>query len=236
MFSNTDGYAGLAILCVALDSRVRMWLVPGAGVTTQNISVPVESQSSETFELDLADDFCRILDDPGHQYALAGVEDLVRPQSKKGQAEFDAFARLAAALPLDFQPAAVEGSHHDCTVAGAKWQLKLAALNAKTDRYVASVQKQVGRCGAKRKHAQYASEDFDYLCVQMPAASQSAYVFPVSVLMERGKVGRGGCCTGTLHFYPHRRAHPKTDWVEAYRIDLTSPRRALRDYRRVVAS
>jgi len=40
--------------------------------------------------------------------------------------------------------------------------------------------------------------------------------------------------TGHLHMYPHRYAHPKTRWVEDYKIDLSTRETALIDYYRIV--
>lgn len=244
VFSGTTGYEGLAVLCIALDSRIRMWFVPGDAVTGESMRIPTESRSSrqgycgyETFELDLADDLCRALREPEPHYVLRPVEELVRPVSVKGQAEYEAYRRLEAALPLEFEPARVEGSPHDCTVAGARWQLKLASLEPRTDRYQTSVQKAAGRLpGKKRKHSQYAAEDFDYLCVQLPADRQCAYLFPMRLLLARGLAGRLDCSAGTIHFYPHRKAHKKTSWVEAFRLDLSDRRAALAAHRRITSS
>lgn len=241
-FTGTSGYDGMALLCVALDSRIRMWMMPGSSTSTSTVAIPTVNQSCrrryaryETFELDLADDFLKILADPGSDYRLQPADDFMAPSSRNGKAEYLAFKQLQSSLPLSFEPAAVEASHYDCTVDGTKWQLKLACYNKATDRFGATAQKQIGRVGGKRKHSQYDSEDFDWLCVQMPAEHKAAYLFPMSLLLQRRLAGRPDCSIGTLHFYPHRKAHPKTRWTEDYRLDLSDPRRALADYRRIVS-
>ena len=239
-FSDTAGYQGLAVLCIALDSRQRMWLIPGGCITSDNVRIPVEATCKfrrgyvdhETFELDLADDFLRYMS--SEHINLAPVNMLVRPTSVKGQTEFDAYQRLTAAIPLNFQPADIEGSHHDCSVNGSKWQLKLACYIPSTNRYMCTAQKQNGRCSGKRKHSQYAAADFDFLCVQMPANLQRAYLIPMAVLIQRRLAGRSDCTTATVHFYPHRKAQKRSAWVENFSIDLSSPRKALADYENVI--
>lgn len=242
-FTCTAGYDGLAVLCIALDSRVRMWLVKGCEIGNC-LSFPTEYQttrrkygSHETFELDLVDDFLTLIHQPGDLITLSSVKQLVEPSSRNGRAEFKAYQHLTTALPLDYRPAPTEGLAYDCLVNGQRWQLKLATLNKVTDRYSASAQKAAGRQGAgkKRKHSQYAEDDFEWLCVQLPAHVQIAYLLPMSQLVAHGLAGRPDCSNATLHFYPHRCSQTRTEWLTAYQIDLSDQGKALADYKRIRA-
>ena len=240
-FTCTSGYDGLAVLCIALDSRVRMWLLPGSAIG-DSVCFPTTYQdtrqkygSYETFELDLADDLVALLRHPPQGIQLYSKAQLVEPTSRNGRAEFQAYQHLTAALPLEFHPAPSEGLPYDCVVDGQRWQLKLAALNEATDRYTATAQKSAGKQGAgkKRKHSQYAEEDFEWLCVQLPSDMQMAYLIPMKQLAAHGLAGRLDCGSATLHFYPHRCSRTKTAWMTAYQIDLSDPEKALADYKRI---
>lgn len=240
-FSDTNGYSGLVLLCVALDSRVQFWLMPGSAVTATSVGIPTITTTQQrysqyhTFELDLADDFIRILQSPGADYQLASTAEFAVPTSQKGQREFYAFQHLKEKLPLLFTAARIEGSAYDCVVDDAKWQLKSATYLSSTDRFIVTVQKIAGRIAGskKRKHSQYAEDDFDWLCIQMPASYDSAYLIPMSVLLDRGLAGRLTCSTATVHIYPHRSAHPKTRWIDAFKINLSTPETAIADYKAV---
>lgn len=238
-FTCTRGYDGLALLCIALDSKIRMWLMPGSAASN-SVSIPTVTQTIrekyqvyETYELDLADDFLGML--ASDAFNLQPVGELVTPRSKNGLAEFGAYQRLTAQLPLHFQSAPVEGLPYDCIVDGKRWQLKLAGLNEPTDRYVATAQKQAGRVGGKRKHTQYAAADFDFLCVQLPEQLQLAYLIPMKVLVEKGLANRMDRTNATLHFYPHRSSRLKSTWINTYKIDLSSHQQALSDYRQIMS-
>lgn len=240
-FSDTDGYGGLALLCIALDSRIQFWLIPGNEVTATSVGIPTVPKASQrysqyqTYELDLADEFVNILTGLQSSYHLDAVAAFTLPTNKKGQTEFWAFQQLKERLPITFNSAQIEGSAYDHSVNGEKWQMKVATYIATTDRYIVNLQKSGGRIAnsKKRKHTQYEEADFQWLCVQMPQQHNSAYLIPMSILLERRVVGRLECTTGTLHLYPHRPAHPKTEWTKAYRIDLTSQQSAISDYNRI---
>ena len=238
-FSDTNGYGGLMMLCMALDSRVRMWLVPGDRVGGTGMKIPVESRSTrkgytdyETYDLDLADDLLRVLRDPSSSgVILAPVSTLICPTSPNGQA----FNYLKECLPLEYVPARVEGSPYDCTVDGLRWQLKLAWFDHVNDRYHANAVKQCGRFPGGRRHCQYAAVDFEWFCVQLPPELQAAYLIPMTTLVARGLADRADCGGATVHVYPHRRVR-SDDWTDAYMIDLCDPLAALADYRRICAS
>lgn len=240
-FSDTDGYGGLALLCVALNSMVKFWLMPGADVTATSVGIPTilkkgqKYAKHQTYELDLADDFVHILQHPSDSFQLDTVDNFNLPTTRKHQTEYWAFQHLKDRLPLDYTPALIEGSAHDHVVNGQKWQMKVANYTAPTDRYSVTIQKSGGRIpnSKKRKHTQYEEKDFDWLCVQLPPKLNRAYLVPFSVLLGRRMVSRLTCTTGTIHLYFHRSAHPKTKWIEDYKIDLSTHQTAMSDYRRI---
>lgn len=243
-FSDTNGYGGLALLCIALDSCVKFWLMPGDDVTATSVGIPTifkkgqKYAKHQTHEIDLADDFIHILEHPSDSFQLDTVASFNLPTNKKQQTEYWAFQHLKDRLPLDFSPAPIEGSAYDHVVDGQKWQLKVAHHTAPTDRYMVTLQKSGGRIpnSKKRKRTQYEEMDFDWLCVQLPPKLNRAYLIPFSVLLKRRLVSRSTCTTGTIHLYFHRSAHPKTEWIEDYKIDLSTHQTSMRDYRRITGS
>ena len=242
-FSDTDGYAGLLLLCIAMDDTKRLWLMLGSDVgNTTSIKIPVKRQSErrigwtdhEIHPMDLGDKLVRFLTCPVDKVAICHTSSFMRPTSEKGQAEYEAFQQLKVALPLDYQPARVEGSHYDCTVHGSKWQLKLAKkLNEKTNRYTATAQKSVGRLSGIKRKLQYSEEDFEWLLIQLPAAV--AYLIPMRILVARRLAGRTDCSNASIHIYVNP-ASWRNEWIEDYKIDLATPTVALKDYERIQAA
>jgi len=241
-FSDTIGYDGLAVICIAMDTS-RIWLIPGDEIHSNSIGIPTIQKCQRRhkyscYETDidnLPDQLVQILEAQQPQYIFQPIECFIVPASKNRRAEYDAFKRLQQILPLTYVAPDVEQQPYDYTVDGSRWQMKLASYVKTTDRYSSTVQKCAGRLsGKKRAHSQYEQDDFDWLCVQMPIDQRLLYLLPMKVLIERRVAGRLDCGSGHLHMYPHRYAHPKTQWIQNYKIDLSSQEIAIADYQRII--
>ena len=237
-FRETDGYAGLLIVFVAVHAQPpRIWLAEGTRVVSKGVKIPVEfrrgMKSDRVREVNLAtvaDAIYTI-----YMAALPGSGDYVlrspiehkKPTHKNGLAEYDAFKRLQRSLPILFIDPPAEHMSYDYSVDGKRWQLKLAVYDNKRDAYQVACNKNAGIVDGKRSCRQYEVDDFDFLCIQLPDNTVNCcYVIPQGILAKLGVVGKATKTGGNIRVYPHRRLSWKlvnTDgvhWAESYRIDF----------------
>jgi hypothetical protein len=240
-FSHTSGYAGLLIVCVALNVQPpRIFLADGSRVVSKGIFVPVhvrrEVGSDKLREVKLATVageiykiYMEAMAGPSN-YMLCSPIDHEKPTSQNALAEYNAFKRLQRSLPVMFIDPPAEHMSHDYVVDGKKWQLKLAQYNKKDNTYRVTCQKSAGRVDGKLTKRQYEVDDFDFLCIQLPVnTTDCCYIIPQGVLAEHGVIGKSANSGGAVHLYPHRRVaawksvHTAgVHWTESFRIDFAN--------------
>ena len=242
-FRYTAGYEGLLVILVACveDEEVKVWLRPGSTIAAQTLSIPKQAKGDWGYDwtvhaVELADltqalATAFLLNDIQHQ----PVCDLIKPTSSTQLVEYESHLRLEDQMPLPFKPPSSENQHHDYTVNGERWQMKVASYLARDDIFVASVKKSAGQ----RISQQYEVNDFDWLAILMPEhhllrnLPPRMYLIPMHTLEERGVVGRN--LTGaTIPVYPHRVSRANSFWANAFEIDLSTPSTALAGYHRML--
>ena len=249
-FAQNKGYGGMLLLMLAfIDGEQRAWLLPGSEVTVTKIWIALQPRRKQrdwpACEIDihrLAGKLLTALVQPG-DLTVGHVDDLVRPIAPTRLAEYEAFLRLRAQLPLDYREPPVEGRHYDYTVGGRTWQLKLAYYDCVMDDYRVGLHKKNGIVARKQGHCQYQAGDFDWLAVQLPVdyTPPTLFLIPMRELIEHGLAGRH-TAAGSMHLYPHRdrhvlgdrRAPPEPHWTQEWRIDLSSHASALTGYTRLI--
>ena len=215
-FRETDGYAGLLMIFVAVHTDPpRVWLANGADITSKGIQIAVrpkrDMKSDRLQEILLEDVGDKIFDT--HQLACNGSPHFTlrhyseheQPHDKNALAEYNAFKHLQSRLPVIFVDPPVEHMAYDYFVNDKKWQLKLARYCKKRDRYYVNCVKNGGRILSKQTKVQYAIGDFAFLCIQLPQDTYDCcYIVPEEVLQEHGLVGDHSKSDGWVSVYPHR--------------------------------
>lgn len=144
-FSNTDGYAGLFMIFMALTDPCRIWIGNGSRVVTKGVKIAVkrvrpvrrEATSDELREVDLTtvagDIYAMYMEAVSGigNYVLRSPEEHEKPTSRARMAEYIAFQHLQRSLPVLFIHPPAEHMSYDYLVGGEKWQLKLAQKNEK---------------------------------------------------------------------------------------------------------
>ena len=237
-FQGTDGYAGLLLVLVATHVQPpRIWLADGAKVVSKCVQIPVESRRTPKSDRVQAVEFSTLARaiyeiyaaalSGSSTYMLRSPMDHEKPADSSTLAEYDAFKRLQGLLPVLFVDPPAEHMSYDYLVDGKKWQLKLARYDDNSNRYNVICHREAGKVGGKRTIMQYAIDDFDFLCIQLPKdAVGCCYVIPQVVLAKHKVIGKAKS-GGAVYVYPHRTvqarycAHTaKAHWTEAYRIDF----------------
>lgn len=237
-FRQTDGYSGLLMVFIAVHTTPpRIWLADGSEVVSKGVQIPVVCQrrankriTEVTFE-NIAGVIVKIYEDAlanRNNYVLLDHTDYEKPTDRNALAEYNAFKRLQRDLPVEFEDPPSEHMAYDYMVFGTKWQLKLARYKKSYDCYHVNCCKNAGRIDRVQTKVQYAIDDFDYLCIQLPQDSEECcYVIPQAELHKRGLLGDSNKGDGYVKVYPHRqltstkKVHDGgVHWTEAYRLDF----------------
>ena len=241
-FGDTNGYAGLLIVFVAIHTQPpRIWLAEGSKVVSTCVKIPVNRvhrsmKSDRVKEIELTTTANAIYEiyelalSGSSNYLLRSPTDHEKPTVRSVLAEYNAFKRLQLSLPVLFIDPPAEHMSYDYVVDGKKWQLKLARYCKKDNLYQVNCHKHAGRVDGKMIESQYAVEDFDFLCIQMPEnAVDCCYVIPQGELADRRLIGDSTRSNGNIRLYPHRSVTAKNGWhtggvhwTETYRIDFAS--------------
>ena len=246
-FCKTDKYEGMMVILVAfVGPRARVWMRPGSTISAVGLHIPVEPSNGYDWGVHAVD-----LDDVAQalitSYLIddikpAPVADWMVPVSFLQQREYREQLRLEKLLPLNFVPPDVEHRHYDYTVSGARWQTKVAG-RAAGDYFCCHLKTKAGTVDGRRRYQQYSADAFDFLAILLPAdhvqlraVTPRMWLVPMRVLLERRLANRTDVTGATLCLYPHRQAHPRTQWLDAFMIDLTSHASALAGHSRIVES
>jgi hypothetical protein len=153
-----------------------------------------------------------------------------KPTNRNALAEYTAFKRLQRYLPVTFVNPPAEHMAYDFVVHSKKWKLKMARLQKQKDYWVVNCHKKknAGNVNGKPTSVQYAVDDFDYMCVQLPKiAPHCCYVIPQQELAKRGVLGDASKSDGAVRMYPHLASRSMRNdlvngvhWTEAFRIIL----------------
>ena len=238
IFQKTSGYGGLQLLLLSFVGPVRAWLLPGDAVTQEAIFIPLTQQTGSQWakwEIPASQVATHLHALVTSSSILRPVHELVPPPPGTRLREYEAFLWLQARLPLTYVEPDVEQQPWDYSVDGARWQAKLASYVPNRDSFRVSLTKNAGRNTSSRSHQQYGVDDFDWLAIQLPFEREELattpphmYLIPVSLLEERGLVGRQTSCS-CVTIYPHRSlglSHWTADWM----IDLRDPYAAVQRY------
>lgn len=243
-FRHTEGYAGLLLLLIDFSQNPpRAWVIPGDQVTTEQIAIVIEPKrpSGRTTHDFAAAEVAGVLHATLQKFdKLFSVDALILPTSATKKREYRAHQWLQRHLLLDFDDPAAEQCAWDYTVAGTKWQAKVASYCDKTDCFLVGLRKNSGKRDGKYTWQQYEAHDFDYLAVQLPinhhrlvACPPHMYLIPMATLVKHGAAGCGKR-SSNIRFYPHRRGG-FGHWTSEFLLDLRDPDTALSEYVRLTS-
>ena len=244
-FAHTSGYTGLLLVLVGFIGGVpRAWMLPGSEREGPgNTLVPIASRRESSWPRrevklsSLVQGFIDVMAAPS-DCIFKPVAAWMIPTSPNHQKEHEAMQLLRERLPLEFIAPHVEHRAWDWEVDGSRLQMKLAYWDEQNSSFGVCLKKMGGRKGGKQTWTQYTLGDFDYLVIQLPEVEvlrsipPRVYMLPFNVLKERGAVCKQ-VASGEVRVFPHRKAHVKTDWVEAFAIDLSTPATAVEGYERI---
>lgn len=208
-FSQTQGYSGLLLVCVALDC-MQLWMIPGASISAMKIRIPLGGKW-DAYRCSVAGAPCVL------QRAWEDCANFVRqreavwnvPTSDRHQIEYLAYNLSKAVLGdagVSIRKPFIQQGAVDMLLNGhIRVQAKARTQMSNTN--VASYNITLRRWAGTGMYRRFASDEFDLLLVQLIRGKGliGMFLIPMFELLHRGLTASGIPCieqTCGLNLYP----------------------------------